>query len=104
MISSHRVAAWMRMSCWGGALIVVLGVLIGRPASGGEGPRQDVLKIIAEVYEAREQQRNPVWVKFDVTRFETAAWQRANGRRGGADVDWKVEGEYARKGKKTRTW
>jgi hypothetical protein len=93
-------AADMKRSSW--ALLFWLSV-----ASNGLSQRTGEEKLLKEVlraYETRKEQRNPFWVRFDVTHTETAAWERAMGKKNAADVTSKILGEYACKGEKTRTW
>ncbi len=65
---------------------------------------EDALREIHKGLVARDEQLNPVWVRFRVTRQESAEWMRGFG--GGKAADerrWEAEGEYARKGEKVRT-
>ncbi len=68
---------------------------------------QDVrtLKEILHTYEKREEQLNPVWIRFHTTYWESRAW-RAILARGEEpqEARWTVEGDFARKGVKRRSW
>ncbi|MCI0456779.1 MAG: DUF4381 domain-containing protein [Gemmataceae bacterium] len=47
---------------------------------------------------------NPIWVRYELATLETAAWQRVFHEKEAGEVRIAVEGEFARKGTKRRSW
>lgn len=81
---------------------------LGSPLPGQEGPArradQELLSGILEACRDRQKQMNPHWVRFELSEFESGEWQKMFGDKSAQDRRWKIPGEYACKGAKTRTW
>lgn len=75
--------------------------LQGEASFGEETPETKVLQEVLHVIETRRERMNPLWVRYEVHRIVTPAWQK--GARGGRE-DSHSEAEYACKGTKTRSW
>jgi hypothetical protein len=66
---------------------------------------RETLTNLLHMYEARDEQRNPIWVRYTLTTIDSAAFKRAlNEPESGADIPQKADAEYANKGTQTRSW
>jgi len=78
-------------------------------ARGREG--EEYLRKILQAFETRSDQLNPVWLRYEVSEFESKKWREERARvrknvreqKGDlSDLRWKVKVDYARKGDKVR--
>ena len=100
------VGRWQRAE-WGCAALLALAVLFVDQQNVAAQAERDVetLKEILHVYEKREEQLNPVWVRFHLTHWQSLAWRKAAApHEVPAEIRWTEEGEFARKGSKKRSW
>jgi len=85
-----------------------------RPDAEHSGSEEEQLRAILAAFEQREEQLNPIWVKYRVEQFQSAAMGRlldrgSRGPRGAQsgnqykDLSFSVEAEIARKGQMLRT-
>jgi|SRR5579871_2328380 len=85
--------------------LLVLGVNDGGHSAFGQGQNnQKLLKDIYEAYQTRENQLNPVWIKYTLRASQTAGYHSRRKSADGPDHNITLEAEFARKGKRTRTW
>jgi hypothetical protein len=82
--------------------LVILLLLIANRAPAQED-NESFLKRIIKIYDDRQEQFNPIWVRYQLNRFESPAWQKAFGRKLPA-LRWTIQAEFAQKGNKTRSW
>jgi len=88
------------------ALFILQGPDADHCAFGQAQNRQSLLKEIYEAFRTREQQLNPVWIKYTLHLAQTGEYFNRRGKTSGESADHKItlEGEFARKGNRTRTW
>jgi hypothetical protein len=71
-----------------------------------EPSSQEILSTLLREFQRRQEQHDPIWVKFKIDHFEAPAWKPANQAADQNPNSSRVsyDGEYARKGTKTRSW
>ncbi len=70
-----------------------------------ENAPKERLRLFSQALAARFQQSNPIWVRFQFEKFDSAELLTAlNRRKQASDLRYKAQAEYARKGTKTRSW
>ncbi len=87
--------------------VAVLAAFFAWPDMGKAQSEQDVeaLKEILHTYEKREEQLNPVWVRFHTTHWESLGWRRAAAPHDvPEEIRWTEENDFACKGIKRRSW